>query len=232
MRTTRSSKKSFTDQAAEIVEQVSPHVEAARDRIVNDYLPAAQSVLADARDAAQDAAVQVEKSTRKRRKKAAKNARAKARELVDTAVAAAPAGMPLVEKVQSKPKRKKRFLLLLALLGAGAIVAKRLRGETPTAAPYAPPRPAPTPRPAPVSEDTVSTPVPPAPPVQHFEPDPAEGGVSDAGPGGVAEEGTTDAGGAFLDEVIADSQEEPGKVTTPDQPAEVEDVSGPKSRKG
>jgi hypothetical protein len=229
MRTTRSSKKSFTDQAAEIVEQVSPHVEAARDRIVNDYLPAAQSVLSDARDAAQDAATQVEKSTRKRRKKAAKKARAKARDLVDTAVAAAPAGMPLVEKVQSKPKRKKRFLLLLALLGAGAIVAKRLRGEAP--APYAPPRPAPTPRPAPVSEDTVSTAVPPAPPEQHFEPDPTEGEATDAGPGGVAEEGTTDAGGAFLDEVIADSQEEPGKVTTPDQPAEVEDVTGPRSRK-
>ena len=49
MRTKRA-KKTLTDQAAELVEQVQPHVEAARERIVNDYLPAAQSMLADARD--------------------------------------------------------------------------------------------------------------------------------------------------------------------------------------
>jgi hypothetical protein len=215
MRTKRSSKKSLTDQAAEIVEQVTPHVEAARDRIVNDYIPAAQSVLADARDAAQDAATQVEKSTRKSRKKA----RARARELVDGAVAAAPAGMPLAEKaqekVQRKPRRKKRFLLLLALAGAGAIVVKRLRGEAPTGAPsYAPPRPAPEPRPAPVADEPISSAVPPAPPEQHFEPDP------------VVEEGTTDAGGSFLDEALADAAEEPHEVTTPDEPVEVEDLSG------
>jgi elongation factor P--beta-lysine ligase len=56
MRTKSSSKKKLTDQAADLVEQVQPHVDAARDRIVNDYLPVAQSVLADARDAAREVA--------------------------------------------------------------------------------------------------------------------------------------------------------------------------------
>lgn len=203
MRTRRSSRKSITDQAVELVDQVGPHVEAARDRLVNDFLPAAQSMLADAREAAQDAAASAEKSTRKSRKKAAK----RARDLVDTAVAAAPEGVPLVAKAKARPRRKRRFLFLLAVLGAGALVAKRLRAETPSGAAYAPPRPVPTP-----VKDTPASSVPPAPPEQHFEPETDE---------------TADQGGAFLDEVLADADEAPREATTPDAPAEVEQVQEP-----
>lgn len=210
----RRSKKSLTDQAAELVEQVSPHVEAARERIVNDYLPAAQSMLADAREvarevaqdareAAQEAAVNAEKSTRKSRKKAAKRARA----MVDQAVAAAPEGLPLVEKAKAKPKRRKRFLLLLALVGAGAVVLKKVRGQSAASPSYT--RPEPAPRPTPVPDPAAAT-TPPAPPEMHFEPDP---------------DAPADEGGAFLDEMIADAGDEPHKVTTPDHPAEVEDLS-------
>jgi hypothetical protein len=244
MRTT-TSKKKLTEQAAELVEQVSPHVDAARERIVNDYLPAAQSMLADARDvarevaqdareAAQEAAANAEKSTRKSRKKAARRARAKAGELATKAGAAAPLAAPLAakvaDKVEPKPRRKKRFLLLAALVGAGAVAFKKLRGES-GGTPYAA-RPESTPRPRAVPDPAVATtPTPPAPPETHFEPDPetpatdpSADALVDAGPGATTGE-TTDAGGAFLDEVIADGDEEPHKVTTPDHPAEVEDVS-------
>jgi len=243
MRTKKTQKLGLADQAAELVEQVSPHVEAARERIVNDYLPAAQSMLADAaevarevaqdaREAAQEAASNAEKSTRKRRKKAARKARSKASELATRAAAAAPVTAPLAnkvaEKVEPKPRRKKRFLLLLAVVGAGAVVLKRLRGEQqPTVSSYTPPRSTPTPRPTPVTTDTVQDqPVstPPAPSDVHFEPDPAADSLVDAGPGATTE-GTTDAGGAFFDEVIADADEQPHEVTTPDNPLEVEDVA-------
>jgi hypothetical protein len=246
MRTKKTQRLGLADQAAEIVEQVTPHVEAARERIVNDYLPAAQSMLADAREvarevaqdareAAQEAAANAEKSTRKSRKEAARKARTKASELATRAAAAAPVAAPLAnkvaEKVEPKPRRRKRFVLLLGILGAGAVVAKRLRSGSPAAS-YSPPRPAPTPRPAPVATEPISessgSSTPPAPPDMHFEPDPvadaAAESLVDAGPG-VAAEGTTDAGGAFLDEVAADADEQPHEVTTPDNPLEVEDVA-------
>ena len=219
MRTKTPSKKTLTDQASELVEQVSPHVEAARDRIVNDYLPVAQSVLADARDtakvvaqdaasAAQEAAVNLEKSTRSSRKEAAKKAKAKARQAA-TAAAAAPAAVAVAKKVKpdsQKPKRKKWVLVLLALAGAGAVVFRRMSGSsTPTPA-YAPPRPV---------ADPVAT-TPSGPSAAGFE------------PGAVAadEEAPADAGGASLGEALADANEQPEGVTTPDQPADIEDVAG------
>ncbi|HET6165317.1 MAG TPA: hypothetical protein VFE07_00685 [Marmoricola sp.] len=224
MRTKRA-KKSLTDQAAELVEQVQPHVDAARERIVNDYLPAAQSMLADAREvarevaqdareAAQEAATTAEKSTRKSRRRAARKARAKASELATRTAEAAPFAAPLAtrvaDKVEPKPRRRKRVLLLVIAGGAAAVVAKRLRAGTPATAPYTPP-----PRPSAVPDPAVSTtPPPPAPSDTHFEPDPE------------APAETTDQGGAFLDEVLADSAEEPHKVTTPDAPADVESVTG------
>ncbi|HEX2894332.1 MAG TPA: hypothetical protein VHO29_10065 [Marmoricola sp.] len=225
MRTKTPSKKTLTDQAGQLVEQVTPHVEAARERIVNDYLPVAQTVLADAREtavelakdarqAAQEAAVNAEKSTRKSRKKAAKNAKAKAKSLA-AAAAATPAAAAVAQKIkpeQKKSKGKRRFLFLLALVGAGAAVFKKLQGGGSSATTsYTPPAPRSVP-------DPVAT-TPPAPPEMHFEPDP-----TDAGPG-TDVEGTTDAGGAFLDEVAADADEQPHPVTTPDQPADVQDVS-------
>jgi hypothetical protein len=244
MRTKRSSKKSLTDQAGELVEQVGPHVDAARERIVNDYLPVAQSVLADARDvarevahdareAAQEAAANAEKSTRKRRRKAARKARARASEMAASAGARAPVAAPLADKVadrlEPKPKRRKRMLLLFGLVGVGAVVFKKIRSATTSGAPsYAPPPPRPRPVPDPAAATT-----PPAPPVQHFEPDPdapadpAADAMADAGPG--AE--TTDKGGSFFDEMVADADEHPHKVTTPDQPAETEDAPGPKRAK-
>jgi len=247
MRTKKRQKLGLADQAAELVEQVSPHVEAARERIVNDYLPAAQSMLADARDvarevaqdareAAQEAASNAEKSTRKSRKKAARRARTKAGELATRAAAAAPVTAPLAnkvaDKVEPKPRRRKRFLLLLGIVGAGAVVLKRLRSEQqPTVSSYTPPRSAPTPRPTPVATDPLqdaAASTPPAPSDTHVGPDPgadvAADSLVDAGPG-TATEGTTDAGGAFFDEVIADADEQPHEVTTPDNPLEVEDVA-------
>ena len=217
MRTSSTSKKALTDQASDLVEQVTPHVEAARERLVNDYLPVAQSMLAEARDAALEvakdardvtleAAVEAEKSTRKSRREAAKAARSKTRQLMLAAAAAAPVAAPLAEKaadrVQPKPKRTKRVLLVLALVGLGAFVARKVRGGSTTPS-YEPPRPVPSP------SGSTSAPVATTPSAGQFEPDT-----------------TTDEGGAFLDEALADADEEPRKVTTPDQPLEVRDVDG------
>jgi len=229
MSTNTAMKKSLTEQASGLVDQVTPYVEAARDRIVEDYLPAAQSMLADAtvtakevaleaRDAAQEAAVRAEKSTRKSRRRAAKKARAKARELVDTAVAAAPENTPLVSKAQRKPRRKRTMLALLVVAGVGAILVKRLRGQSPAATSYTPPRPVPEPRPA-------SQPTSTMPPETSFDDDSTTDTLV-AGAGG-----SVDAGGAFLDDAVADAEEQPHEVTTPDEPLEVQDVSGAKSRK-
>ena len=231
MRTKTPSKKTLTDQAAELVEQVTPHVEAARERIVNEYLPVAQTVLTeareaaievakDARQAAQEAAANAEKSTRKSRRRAAKKAKAKARGAA-AAVVATPAAAAVVHKVRpekAKPKRGKRFLLLLALVGAGAAVFKKLRGDRASTPSYTRPYAAP----AAGSEAGSST----AASDLQFEPesDLAADAMTDAGPG-TQVGGTTDAGGAFLDEVAADADEEPHPVTTPDHPADVEDVS-------
>src|SRR4051795_13673941 len=160
MRTSSMSKKALTDQASDLVEQVTPHVEAARERLANDYLPMAQEVLADARDAAMDvakeardltveAAANAEKSTRKSRRQAAKAARAKTRKLMVAAAAAAPVAAPLADKVadriEPKPKRGKRLLLLLALAGVGAFVPKKVRSGPSSPPAYQPPRPAPAP---------------------------------------------------------------------------------------
>jgi len=228
-------KKTLTDQAAEFVEQVTPHVEAARERIVNEYLPVAQTVLTeareaaievakDARQAAQEAAANAEKSTRKSRRRAAKKAKAKARGAA-AAVAATPAAAAVVHKVRpesAKPKRRKRFLLLLALVGAGAAVFKKLRGDRAAMPSYTRPYAAPAPTAGSTGSTTASD--------VHVEPDSdlaadaMTDAMTDAGPG-TQVEGTTDAGGAFLDEVAADADEEPHPVTTPDHPADVEDVS-------
>jgi len=214
MRTKTPPRKTLTDQASELVEQVSPHVEAARDRLVNEYLPVAQTVLAEARDAArevaqdarvaaQEAAAKAEKSTRKSRKKAAKRAKSRARDLA-AAAAATPAAVAVANKIRpesSKPKRGKRFLLLAVLAGAGALLFKRLRGGSQPTTSYTPPRPAPAPVPStPAATPTATT---------------TGGGMGS----------TTDAGAASPDEALADAAEEPHEVTTPDQPADIEDVT-------
>ena len=225
MRTKTPSRKTLTDQATELVEQVGPHVEAARDRIVNDYLPVAQTVLADARDAArevaqdarvaaQEAAAHAEKSTRKSRKKAAKKAKAKARDLA-AAAAATPAAVAVAQKVRpesKKPRRRKRFLLLVALAGAGAFVLKKLRGDTGSSYPSRPTAVPTPPRTDPYAGTTTGA--------------SATGASSTSGSAATAPAaGTTDAGAASPGEALADASEEPHEVTTPDRPAEVEDVS-------
>jgi hypothetical protein len=227
MHTKRSTRKSLTDQAAELVEQVTPHVEAARERLVNDYLPVAQTMLADARDSARDvaqearsaaheAAANAEKSTRKSRKKAAKKARAKAGKMAAATAAAVPLAAPLADKVAAKVEpqrgRKKRALLMLGLVGLGAFVAKKLRGSsTPS---YTPPaRPVPTPRPAPVADPLTTASNPPASSTSGLSLDPE------------APDATVDRGGAFLDEAVSDASDEPHDATTPDAPLSAEDVS-------
>jgi hypothetical protein len=226
MPTSSMSKKALTDQASDLVEQVTPHVEAARERLVNDYLPMAQEVLADARDAAMEvakstrdltveAAMTAEKSTRKSRREAAKAARARTHKLMVAAAAAAPVAAPLADKVadriEPKPKRGKRVLLLLVLAGVGAFVARKVRGGTSSSTTsYQPPRPAPAHSGG--SATSASMPVastPPAGPADTIQPD-----------------APADEGGAFLDEALADAVEEPHKVTTPDQPLEVTEVDG------
>lgn len=227
MHTKRSTRKSLTDQAAELVEQVTPHVEAARERLVNDYLPVAQTMLADARDtardvaqdareAAQSAAANAEKSTRKSRKRAAKKARTKAAAMAAAAAAAAPVTAPLAEKVAAKVEprrsRKKRTLLLLGLVGLGGFVFKKLRGSS-TPSYTTPPRPVPTPRPAPVADPLTTASAPPASSTGGLATDPA------------APDATVDRGGAFLDEAVSDAGDEPRIATTPDSPLTTEDVS-------
>lgn len=43
------------EQAAALVDTVTPHVEAARDRLLDDYVPQARAALEDARDTAEQA---------------------------------------------------------------------------------------------------------------------------------------------------------------------------------
>lgn len=221
MRTKTPAGKKLVDHANDLVEQAAPRVEAARDRFVNDYLPVAQVALADAghtaREVAKDAreaAVKAEKSTRRNRRRAAKHAKAKARELA-AAAAATPAAVALAEKAhpgsKDKPSRTKRALVLLGLLGIGAAIVKRLRGSSSPV--YTPPA-QPSPRPTPVADPLTTSSAPPGSSDQGLAVDPdAPGGES------------ADKGGSFFDDAIADSEDQPHRSSTPDQPADRVDVS-------
>ncbi len=235
------SKKSRLDQATDIVEgyvdSVRPHVTAAlesamestRDFVQDTAIPAfndakdkAGPALADARvkaapvvaeartkAAAQlaDARVKAAPVVAEARTKAAghlADAREKAAPVVAAGAAAAGekaaaarvlADAKVAEIKGEEPKKKgklKRFLLLGALAGGVALVAKKLQGGS-------------------TSDNWQSSYVPtPAP--------------TPAAPA-AAPSSMEDTGGASPDEALADEAEAPHPVTTPDEPAEVVEIS-------
>ena len=165
MHTKRSTRKSLTDQAAELVEQVTPHVEAARERLVNDYLPVAQTMLADAtrdrpRRGARMHATQPRRRPPTPRSPPARRARRRRRRPGRRPAGWLPPRPPpppsprrwptrWPQKVEPHRGRKKRALLLLGLVGLGGFVVKKLRRLEHPDLHSARTRPVPSPRPAP-----------------------------------------------------------------------------------
>lgn len=185
--------------ASELVERAAPHVEQARDRLVEDYLPAAQDAVSTARETARET-------------------------MKDTVLPAAAAAMAqagekltdLGEQTGRKPKRSrfKKLLAAAGVVGIGAAVAKALKGRQGGSTAYTPvPSPAPTPASPPPTPPTPDPEAPMAmtPQESAFEPAAAEAPADEAGSG--------------FDEALADEQEHPHAVTTPDDPAETVEVS-------
>lgn len=153
----------------ELVDTAAPHVDAARDKVVNDVIPALQT-------AAQDAA----ETAREQAGPAAAEAKRRGR-----AARAALKG----EEPQKKGGKLKKLLLLGGLAGAAAFAAKKFGGgsdEQPWQSSYTPKHTQPAAAPAPTETD--------------------------------------DAGGGTPGEVLADSQDEPHRSSTPDAPAEVNEI--------
>lgn len=167
---------------AEARETVQPHLDNARDRLSSDVVPAVGKAVEEARAQAGEA---------RRRGELA---------------AAALKG----EDVKRKG-RKGKLLVVLGVLGLGAVAARKLLGSDDSAnwqTSYSP-SPAPAPAPAPPS--------PSAPMAgSHVADTPADGGTA----AGLA--GGGDAAGSTPGETLSDAAEEPHPVTTPDAP--VEDV--------
>ncbi len=169
---------------AEAREHAAPYVENARDRFKNDVVPAVQQAVSDAREQAGPVAEEA-----KRR---------------GSLAAAALKGEPVKRK-----SGKKKYVVLIALAGVGAFVAKKLSGDTESAnwqTSYTP-KPAPAAPPAPPS---------PAAPMagSHAADVPVDNSATSAG----------DPTGANPGETLSDSAEEPHPVTTPDSPAEGAEV--------
>jgi hypothetical protein len=212
------------EQAQEYVEAARPHVESALDQareFVNDTaIPALQDaadkagpVLVDAREKA----APIVADARDRAAAGLSDARDAAVPLVTSGAAVAAtkasavrdlADAKVAELKGEKPRRSKlkTFVVIAAVAGAAAVVAKRLQGDkasdnwqssyTPTPPPASPATPAAAP---------VATPAAP-------------------------QSGADDPGGASPDEALSDAAEgAPHAVTTPDDPAEVVDLDPPKN---
>lgn len=111
--------KSLIDQAGELAGEVGPHVETAtekaKDKLVNDYLPAAQDLLHEAKKSALTAAEQAQ-----------------------TQVAEA-----ISDKPAKRRRRKRRFLMLGLVAVVAAVVVKVLKDKSnePDVPAYVPPPP-------------------------------------------------------------------------------------------
>lgn len=154
----------------ELVDSAQPHVDQARDKFLNEVLPAMQEAAQDAADAAREQAGPALDEAKRR----------------GLAAGAALKG----EEPKPKGGKLKKFFLLSALVGVGAWAAKKFTGgadEQNWQSSYAP-------------KHTPST-------------APASGAPS-----------ADDAGGGTPGEVLADSQDEPHRASTPDAPAEVNEI--------
>jgi hypothetical protein len=201
-------KKSLIEQAADYVEaaveKAGPILADAKDRAgaaIADAREQAGPTLVDARDKAtpliaQSAALAAEKASQ-----AADLASAKAAEGRDLASAKA-------AELTGKPKKKHRLRKLLffgglaALLGVAVRKLRASADEENWQSSY-------TPTPAPRDADRTDTPI-------------ADAATAASGD---ADAGSADEGGAGPDEALSDSVEEMHQVTTPDEPADVVDVS-------
>lgn len=172
---------------AEARDAVTPHLVQARDRVVDTVGPTVQTVVDNAREQA-----------------------------VATSSEAARRGSLAAAALKGEPVKKKggkgKYVLLIALAGAGAFVAKKLTGGgtadnwqssyTPT--------PASTPSSTSTTPAAASSDAPVSPSDQQVD---------------LGRVGGDDPAGATPGETIADSAVEPHPVTTPDSPAETIDVS-------
>lgn len=126
----------------ELVDTATPYVEDARDRIMNDVLPAVQQVAQDAADTAREQAGPAA-------------AEAKRRSLAATAALKG-------EEPVKKGGKLKKLLVLAGLAGVAAFAAKKLGGgsdEQAWQSSYTPKhtQPTPTPTPAPTADDAAGS---------------------------------------------------------------------------
>jgi hypothetical protein len=236
----KKSSKNLIDHASDLVDTVTPHVEAARDKIVEDYLPMAQGAVAgavagarEAMPVVQDAATRANVQAREVTIPAAKQAFANARDVAvpaaqDAYSTAKTTALPLAatamatakEKVgrgEPKKSRKKRILAALGVVGLGALAAKLLRGNAHDPGPaYVPPTRTPTPAPD-------LNPVPSTPPTEAVMNENKTPQESEAV--GTDPNAPDDQGGAGFGEALSDSEEHPHATSTPDAPAEKVDLS-------
>ncbi|WP_148615461.1 hypothetical protein [Nocardioides rubriscoriae] len=192
------------DQAGDVVDALRPHVESAygqaRDFVQETAVPAladaydkAGPVLADARDKA----TPVLADARAKAVPLVVSGAALAGEKATAARALAEAKVAQVKGEEPRKRRKLKTLLVLgAVAGGVAVVAKKLQGGGQSdnwQSSY-------TPSPAPAAPAAPSTPVASAP------------------------TSVEDPGGAGPDEALADAVEAPHPVSTPDEPAEVVEI--------
>ncbi len=186
------SEKSLMTQAAELAETVLPAIESAYESakeaagpLLEEAKVTVAPLIADGKELAAEKAA---------------SAKALAAEAAAAAQEKAASGSAVEE---SKGGGWKKWVFLGALLAAGAVIYKKLRGDD-TAdnwqSSYVPtPAPTPVPDPTPAAETAAD---------------------SDAE--------TDDSGGAAPDEALADAADEPVAPTTPDAPAEVVDIEADK----
>lgn len=244
----KKSSKNLIDHASDLVDSVTPHMDAARDKIVEDYLPRAQGTVAgavagarEAMPVVQDAATRANLQAREVTIPAAKQAFAQARDVAvpaaqDAYSAARSTAVPLAatalatakQKVgRDKPKksRRKRLLAALGVIGIGGVAFKLTRDKVHDPGPaYVPPTPAPDLNAVPDQASAASPPPTEAIMTENKTPDESASVSTDPN-------APDDPGGAGFGEALSDSEEHPHAATTPDAPAEKIDLSDVKDPK-
>jgi hypothetical protein len=187
-----------------LIEQAADYVEAAVEKagpILADAKDRAGAAIADAREQAGPTLVDA-------RDKAAPLIAQSAALAAEKASQAAEITSAKAADLTGKPKKKHRLRKLVIFGGLAALLGVAVRKLRASAdaenwqSSY-------TPTPAPRDADRTDTPIADAA----------------AAASGEADEGSADEGGAGPDEALSDSVEEMHQVTTPDEPADVVDVS-------
>jgi hypothetical protein len=205
-------KKTILQQAADYVEAAVETAVEKAGPILAEAKDKAEAALADAREQAGPALA----DAKAKAGPALADARDRAAPLITqgAALAAEKAaqGKELASaraaELSGKPKKKHRLRKLMILTGIAALLgfaAKKLRSGD--------------------QENWQSSYTPAPPPPPRAADSVADTPIADAAAAASAEAASADEGGASPDEALADAVEDPHEVTTPDEPADVVDVS-------